>query len=111
MATKPSKRIKVAIPGVTTKTKVGDLTVGQFIELMAQVDRQRATRTPTPAEMDKTVAEVHRIMENPKSQFNVMRRAIVTRGALLAKPLQRLDAGPSPHVTAKAKGGTVKRKR
>lgn len=101
------RQIVLEIAGVTDATRVGDLTVRQFVELIIRVYEQPPVRrVPTDQRaVDEAIAEIRRLIGSLDEAFQRVQAAILSKFPSIigsgGTPV-RMDDGPSPHA-----GGTT----
>jgi hypothetical protein len=108
---KQTRRVTVEIPGVTADTPVGDLKVGQLIDLLVQVHTQLPIQRgmPPPEVISEAIAEVHRQIASPDAAFRQVQAAILKEvpNVMREGPWARKDGGPSPHARGTVTGTRV----
>ena len=102
-----ARQIEFEIAGVTDATRVGDLTVRQFVELIVRVYEQLPVRREPPDQrtVNEAIAEIRRQLASPDEAFQRVQAAILNElpGIIGSggTPV-RLDGGPAPEA-----GGTT----
>lgn len=108
-----ASRINISIPNVTNATKVSDLTVGQLVELLVQVNPQLPLdkRMPAPEALQAAFTQVRDLITGQSADTGIqqfvrqMQQAILEKMPDLIKQTTHapLDGGPSPHAKRPAK--------
>jgi hypothetical protein len=75
-----TRQIALEIAGVTDATRVGDLTVRQFIELIIRVYEQLSVRRVPPGQraVDEAIAEIRRLLGSLDEAFQRVQAAILS---------------------------------
>ncbi|HEX3961404.1 MAG TPA: hypothetical protein VHZ03_33070 [Trebonia sp.] len=73
-----ARQIALEIDGVTDATRVCDLTVRQFVELIIRVDEQPPVRRVPPDQraVDEAIAEIRRLIGSLDEAFQRVQAAI-----------------------------------
>jgi len=103
---KKARRVDVDIPGTTSKTKVGELTIGQLVNILVQVHTQLPIQRgmPDPKVISEAMAEIHRQIVSPDAAFRQTQAAILKQIPHILKQgnYAPKDGGPSPHAKGRA---------
>jgi hypothetical protein len=100
------QQFEVHIAGVKSSTKLCDLTVGQFVQLVSQLSRQSATKMPDKETLRLALDNVREVISEQKGQakefkeiVNSARSAVLDNlGRIVVKPTgDARDAGASPY--------------
>ena len=107
--TGPERRICIDIPNVTDATKVSDLTVGQLVELLVQVNPQLPLdkRMPAPEALQAAFTQVRDLITGQSADTGLqqlvrqMQQGILEKMPDLIKQTAHapLDGGPGLHAT------------
>lgn len=108
-ATPVASRISISIPNVTDATKVSDLTVGQLVELLVQVNPQLPLdkRMPAPEALQAAFTQVRDLITGQSADTGLqqlvrqMQQGILEKMPDLIKQTAHapLDGGPGLHAT------------
>jgi hypothetical protein len=88
-------RVVVDVRGVTGSTRVGELTVNQFVNLLFQLDAQLPTRRASadPRIIERVLAAIRLSMAHPPRRDTAVSRAVrKTQRAVLADVSTQLRA-------------------
>lgn len=106
-----ARQIEFEITGVTDTTKVGDLTVRQFVELIVRVYEQLPVRRNPPDEqtVHEAITEIRRQLESPDEAFQRVQAAILSEIPGIAGgggTHVRMDGGSAPQAGQPTDPGT-----
>lgn len=103
-----ASRVSISIPSVTDATKVSDLTVGQLVELLVQINPQLPLdkRMPAPEALQAAFTQVRDLITGQSADTGIqqfvrqMQQGIAEKLPDLIKQTAHapLDGGPSPHA-------------
>lgn len=69
--------IEIDVPGVTRETRLSDLTVEQFVEVLAAVLQQTARpRAVDPREIERVVEQIRKATEAPKGKPTALQKSV-----------------------------------
>jgi hypothetical protein len=102
-------QISFNIPNVTQGTKVSELTVGQLIELLFQINPKLPLerKMPDPQTLQAAFKEVHDVLSQQNGDSGIqdlirqMQQGILEKAPDLARQTAAApkDGGPGPHAT------------
>jgi hypothetical protein len=97
---RPRPHVDIDVSGVTHKTRVGDLTVGQLVEILVQVHTQLPVQRgmPSPKVISDAMAAIHQLIISPDEPFKKVQAAILKQmpNILREGPYARKDGGRAP---------------